>query len=135
LNVRRTSHSSSGAGSAITASTSDRDTAHHGPSWPSTVEDGRVELAQRAGSASASIATIFSLAGLATGPEPVPAPGSGGIPITEIAGPREENLVDMAIQLAARRGDPVRIEGVSNPADPDRDLYETGGNLSSANGH
>jgi hypothetical protein len=27
--------------------------------------------------------------------------------------------------LAARRGDPVRIEGVSDPADPDRDLYET----------
>jgi len=32
----------------------------------------------------------------------------------------------MAILLAARRSDPVRIEGVSDPADPDRDLYETG---------
>ncbi len=29
-------------------------------------------------------------------------------------------------QLAAHRGDPVRIEGVTNPADPDRDLYEQG---------
>jgi hypothetical protein len=32
----------------------------------------------------------------------------------------------MARLFAARRGDPVRIEGVSDPADPDRDLYETG---------
>ncbi len=32
----------------------------------------------------------------------------------------------MARLLAARRGDPVRIEGVSNPADPDSGLYETG---------
>jgi hypothetical protein len=28
--------------------------------------------------------------------------------------------------FAARGDDPVRIEGVSNPADPDHDLYETG---------
>jgi hypothetical protein len=28
--------------------------------------------------------------------------------------------------LAARRGDPPRIEAVSNPADPDSDLSETG---------
>jgi hypothetical protein len=31
----------------------------------------------------------------------------------------------MARLFAARRGDPVRIEGVSGPADPDRHLYET----------
>jgi uncharacterized protein YbjT (DUF2867 family) len=67
-----------------------------------------------------------ALADLATGPEAAPAPGSAGAPIPEIAGPREENLVAMARLLAARRGDPVRIEGVSDPADPDRDLYETG---------
>jgi uncharacterized protein YbjT (DUF2867 family) len=66
-----------------------------------------------------------ALADLATDPESAPAPGSSGAPIPEIAGPREESLVDMAILLAARRGDPVRIEGVSDPADPDRDLYET----------
>lgn len=47
-------------------------------------------------------------------------------PISEIAGPREENLVEMARLLAARRGDPVRIEGVSNPDDPDRYLNENG---------
>jgi uncharacterized protein YbjT (DUF2867 family) len=63
---------------------------------------------------------------LATGPESVPAPGSSATTIPEIAGPREENLVDMAKLLVARRGDPVRIEGVSDLADPDRELYETG---------
>jgi hypothetical protein len=41
-------------------------------------------------------------------------------------GQREENLVDIAKLLAARRRDPLRIEGVSNPADPDSDLNETG---------
>ena len=35
----------------------------------------------------------------------------------------------MAAQLAARRHDPVKIEGVSDPADPDRDLYQNGGLL------
>jgi uncharacterized protein YbjT (DUF2867 family) len=67
-----------------------------------------------------------ALADLATGPESAPAPGSSGAPILEIAGPREESLVEMARLLAARCGDPVRIEGVSDPADPDGDLYEAG---------
>jgi len=66
-----------------------------------------------------------ALADLATGPESVPSPGSSRAPIPEIAGPREESLVEMARLLVSRRGDPVRIEGVSDPADPDRDLYET----------
>jgi uncharacterized protein YbjT (DUF2867 family) len=70
-----------------------------------------------------------ALADLATEPESAPAPGSAGAPIVEIAGPREESLVDIATLLVARRGDPVKIEGVSNPADPDRDLYEAGGLL------
>jgi uncharacterized protein YbjT (DUF2867 family) len=51
---------------------------------------------------------------------------TSGAPISEIAGPREENLVNMARLLAARRGDPVRIEGVRDPADPDSDLMESG---------
>src|SRR2546428_3384073 len=63
-----------------------------------------------------------ALADLATGPESAHAPGSSGLSIPEIAGPREENLVDMAKRLVARRGDPLGIEGVSDPADPDRDL-------------
>jgi len=44
------------------------------------------------------------LADLATGPE---APAA---PISEIAGPCEESLVEMATLLANRRGDSVRIE-------------------------
>jgi uncharacterized protein YbjT (DUF2867 family) len=67
-----------------------------------------------------------ALADLALDSEWVPAPGSSGPPMLEIAGPREESLVDMAMLRAARCGDPVRIEGVSDPADPDRELYETG---------
>jgi uncharacterized protein YbjT (DUF2867 family) len=62
------------------------------------------------------------LADLATAPESA----ANGTSIPEIAGPREERLVEMAKLVAARRGDPVRIEGVINPADPDRDLYEHG---------
>ena len=54
------------------------------------------------------------------------APESSGAPIPEIAGPRDESLVVVARLLAARLGDPVRIEGASNPADPDNGLYETG---------
>jgi hypothetical protein len=67
-----------------------------------------------------------ALADMAPDPGSVPPPGSSGPAIPEIAGPREESVVDMAILLARRRGDPVKIEGVSDPADPDRDLYETG---------
>ena len=68
-----------------------------------------------------------ALAELATGPESASAAGSSGVPIPEIAGPREESLVEVAKLFVARRGDPVRIEGVSGfygPADPDRELQE-----------
>jgi hypothetical protein len=68
-----------------------------------------------------------ALADLATGP----AAGLSATPIPEIAGPREESLVEMAIRLAARRGDSVRIEGVTDPSDPDRDLNESGALLPS----
>ena len=46
--------------------------------------------------------------------------------IPEIAGPREERLVDVAQRLVARRGEALRIEGVVDPADPDHDLYQSG---------
>jgi len=65
-----------------------------------------------------------ALADLAIGS--TPAPGSSETSIPEIAGPREENLVDVAKLLVAWRGEQVRIEGVSNPEDPDRDLNENG---------
>jgi uncharacterized protein YbjT (DUF2867 family) len=65
-----------------------------------------------------------TLADLANGSSP--APRWSGLPILEIAGPREESLVETATLLAARRGDPVRIEAVTNPEDPDAHLYEAG---------
>jgi uncharacterized protein YbjT (DUF2867 family) len=65
-----------------------------------------------------------ALVDIATDPDS--APGSSETPIPEIAGPREENLVDMARRLAARRGDPARIEAVSDPADPDHRIYRSG---------
>jgi uncharacterized protein YbjT (DUF2867 family) len=61
-----------------------------------------------------------TLAGLATEPGPTETP------ITEVAGPREENLVEMAKLLASRRGHPLKIEGVINPTDPDHELNENG---------
>lgn len=73
----------------------------------------------------AARAVAEALAGLATEPDS----GSAGAPIMEIAGPREESLVDIAKLLVARQGTPLRIEGVSDPADPNREAYETGGLL------
>jgi uncharacterized protein YbjT (DUF2867 family) len=44
----------------------------------------------------------------------------------EIAGPREERLFEMAALLASRSGHPVKVEEVTDPADPDHELYENG---------
>jgi uncharacterized protein YbjT (DUF2867 family) len=63
-----------------------------------------------------------ALAALATGPDPSP----GDLPILEIAGPREESLVEAATLLASRRGDGLRVEGVSDPDNPDAPLVERG---------
>ena len=49
--------------------------------------------------------------------------------IIEVAGPREENLVELARMLAARRGTPVTVQGVRDPADPDAEIQATGGLL------
>ena len=49
-----------------------------------------------------------------------------GAPIPEVAGPREENLVEAAGLLVSRRGDALRIEGVPVPAAFYGDLYESG---------
>jgi uncharacterized protein YbjT (DUF2867 family) len=59
----------------------------------------------------------------------VAAPATGGDPITEVAGPREESLVDAAALFAGRRGLAVKVEGVRDPDDPDLDLYVGGGLL------
>jgi uncharacterized protein YbjT (DUF2867 family) len=49
--------------------------------------------------------------------------------IVQIAGPREEDLAQLAALLVARRGTPVKIQAVRNPADPDADMQATGGLL------
>ena len=67
-----------------------------------------------------------TLADLATEARPAPASPSGGAPILEIAGPREETLVDAARLLAAHRGETVPIEAVNNRDDPGAALYESG---------
>jgi uncharacterized protein YbjT (DUF2867 family) len=68
-----------------------------------------------------------ALVGLTTGPDSAFATPSAEAPILEIAGPLEESLVEMAKLLVARRGDPVRVEGVSD--DCDSDVLESGGLL------
>jgi uncharacterized protein YbjT (DUF2867 family) len=65
-----------------------------------------------------------ALVDLATEPDAGPA-----APVSEIAGPREESLVELARLFVARRGVPVKIEGVSDQADPDARLSESGGLL------
>jgi len=51
------------------------------------------------------------------------------VPAVEVAGPREERLAELATLFAASRGDSVRIEEVSDPDDPNRELNENGGLL------
>ena len=59
-----------------------------------------------------------ALADMATAPESS-ASDSGSVP--EIAGPRAETLADMAVLLAERRHDPVKIEVTDDPTNPDND--------------
>jgi uncharacterized protein YbjT (DUF2867 family) len=64
-----------------------------------------------------------SLADLATSDDEQGA--KAGDSFLEIAGPRVENLADAARRLVARRGDRLRVEPATNPADPDWPLYES----------
>ena len=52
-----------------------------------------------------------------------------GDSIPEVAGPRAERLVDAARLVAERRGEPRRVEELSDRQDPDRELFEEGGLL------
>jgi uncharacterized protein YbjT (DUF2867 family) len=72
----------------------------------------------------AASAVAEVLADLATGSEPQPS----GPPFPEVAGPREESLVEMATLFAERRSYPSKVEAVSDPADQDG-LNESGGLL------
>lgn len=68
-----------------------------------------------------------ALAELAVASDAEAALEDGRIP--ELAGPRVERLVEMAQLVAAARGGPARVEEVSDPDDPDRELFETDGLL------
>jgi uncharacterized protein YbjT (DUF2867 family) len=57
---------------------------------------------------------------------PIASMQSAKAEIPEIAGPHKENAVDLAKRFVTRRGDPLRVEGVSDLADPDHDLYGNG---------
>jgi uncharacterized protein YbjT (DUF2867 family) len=88
-------------------------------------QDGAIYLPKMRTQLVAARTVAEMLADLATGCGPAPVRGSNGVPILEIAGPREESLVEMARLLAAHRGEAVRIEAVSNPDDPDGALYDS----------
>jgi len=94
-------------------------------------QDGAVYLPKMRTQLVAARTVAETLADLATGRGPAPARGPAGAPMLEIAGPREENLVEIARLLAAHRGETVRIEPVSNPDDRDDALYESGALLPS----
>jgi hypothetical protein len=67
-----------------------------------------------------------ALAGLAI--QAAPTNGSAG-EILELAGPREERLVDVARLLVAKRGEALRVEERDQPGDPDAELAAAGGLL------
>jgi uncharacterized protein YbjT (DUF2867 family) len=46
--------------------------------------------------------------------------------IFEVAGPRPEWMAELVRLLAEQREEPLAVQEVSDPADPDRELYETG---------
>ena len=52
--------------------------------------------------------------------------------ITEIAGPKEERLADVAARLFAGRGDAIEIRESRQPGDPDAEAYANGAALPSA---
>jgi NAD dependent epimerase/dehydratase family len=74
----------------------------------------------------ASRAVAQALVDLATDPAWAASPARSEPPLPEIAGPRQENLVDMAKLFVARRGTSLRIEGVTDPSDPDDKVWEDG---------
>lgn len=54
-----------------------------------------------------------------------PVQNTAGTPFPEVAGPRRESMAAAARLLAARRGEPREVVGVTDPDDPDNHLYES----------
>jgi hypothetical protein len=74
----------------------------------------------------ASRAVAQALVDLATDPAWAASPARSEPPFPEIAGPREENLVAMAELFLVRRGTSLRIQGVTDPSDPDDKIWDDG---------
>jgi uncharacterized protein YbjT (DUF2867 family) len=74
----------------------------------------------------AARAVAQALVDLATDPAWAASPARSEPPLAEIAGPQEENLVDIAKLFVARRGTSLRIHGVTDPNDPDDKIWEDG---------
>jgi uncharacterized protein YbjT (DUF2867 family) len=72
--------------------------------------------------AAATVAQV--IADLVSGSIAVPKDSESSM--VEVAGPREENALDIARLYAARHGDPVTIEGARDLNDPDLDLFMNG---------
>jgi uncharacterized protein YbjT (DUF2867 family) len=81
----------------------------------------------------AARAVAQALVGLATDPAWAKSPARSEPPLAEIAGPREEKLVDIAKLFVARRDTSLRIQGVTDPSDPDDNIWDNGSLL--ANPH
>jgi nucleoside-diphosphate-sugar epimerase len=67
-----------------------------------------------------------ALVDMATDPAWAASPARPMLPFPEIGGPREENLADMATLFVARRGMSLRIQEVTDPADPGDAIYADG---------
>jgi uncharacterized protein YbjT (DUF2867 family) len=85
-------------------------------------QDGVSYVARMRTQLVAARAVAEAAADLVTGPEAALA----RVPVPEVAGPRDESLVEAARLLASRRGDPVRIEGVPVPPDFYGELSDSG---------
>jgi dTDP-4-dehydrorhamnose reductase len=74
----------------------------------------------------ASRTVAQALVDLAIDPAWAASPARSEEPLPEIAGPREESLIDIATLFVARRGSSLRIQGVTDPTDPDDRIWEDG---------
>jgi len=74
----------------------------------------------------ASRTVAQALVDLATDPAWAASPARPALPFPEIAGPREENLADMAARFVASRGMPLCIQEVTDPTNPGDTIYADG---------
>ncbi len=77
----------------------------------------------------AARAAAEGLVELATAPDEAFAGPSAQAPILELAGPRTEQVADVAALLVSRRGNGLRVQEVYDESDPDAPVYAGGGAL------